>query len=134
MNGSTIAVYESVPDKFVQLGQRDPNLIIMLRNKQELEAIEGTILENIFSKCGEIEHMEVICGRNILAFIVFKNEQAVEEALKLNGKTEEGIELDVEKYDRNKKKTAIHVSNIPAGRRLWLLLFIISFMQIFFIA
>ncbi|TMW48931.1 hypothetical protein DOY81_005996 [Sarcophaga bullata] len=112
LNGGTVAVYECKPDKIVPLGQRDQKLIIMLRNKQHLEALEGATLEKIFSKCGQIDHMEVVCGKNILAFIVFKNEQAVEKALELNGKTEEGVELEVEKYDGNKKKTCIHVSNI----------------------
>lgn len=112
LNGRTIGVYESAPDKIVKLGQRDPKLVVMLKNKQQLEVLEGAILEKIFSKCGQIEQIEVMCRKNILAAIVFKNEKSVEKALKLSGKTEEGIELEVEKYDGERKKTAVHVSNL----------------------
>lgn len=115
LNGGTIAVYEHKSEPYIQLGQRDHKLIILLRNKQEFDSLEGARLEKIFSKCGEIDQMEVICGKNVLAFIVFKNEQAVEKALKLSGKTQDGIELEVEKYDGVRKKTSIYVSNLALG-------------------
>ncbi|XP_073819077.1 modulo [Musca autumnalis] len=112
LNGSTIGVLESSTDSSSQINKRDPSLTIVLKNTQNLESVEGEKLESIFAKCGEIESMDVVCKKNTLAFITFKNEEAVEKAFKLNGKTIKGLSLDIETYNPDKPKTSIFVSNI----------------------
>ncbi|XP_037818020.1 DNA-binding protein modulo isoform X2 [Lucilia sericata] len=93
----------------------EANLTVMVKNKQNFENIDGAKIKSIFSKCGEIDILDVVCKKNVLAFVCYKTEQAAKKALKLNGKTEQGIELETELYDPYSKKTTIHVTNLPRG-------------------
>ncbi|XP_061396378.1 DNA-binding protein modulo-like [Musca vetustissima] len=111
LNGSTIGVLESSADNN-KVSKRDPSLTIVLKNTQNLESVEGDKLESIFEKCGEIESMDVVCRKNTLAFITFKEKEAVEKAYKLNGKKVKDISLDLEAYNPDKPKTSIFVSHI----------------------
>uniref|UniRef100_A0A1B0FLC1 RRM domain-containing protein n=1 Tax=Glossina morsitans morsitans TaxID=37546 RepID=A0A1B0FLC1_GLOMM len=89
--------------------ERNATRSISLINCEQLESVDSAKLETIFSKCGTIENMRVVCGKNILAFITFIDEEAVENALKLNGETEEGLKLVIEKY----KKLELHQQAKP---------------------
>lgn len=118
--GNTITVKACVNKEDITPPQRDPKRTIALRNSMDLKGIEGSLLESIFSKCGEIESMDVICRKSALAFITFTNEEAVEEAHKLNGTTENGLLLEVAPYNPDMAKTSVFVSNVGKGRwRNW---------------
>ncbi|XP_065372473.1 DNA-binding protein modulo [Calliphora vicina] len=113
LNDVNIGVCENNENP-TQVGQLyDEKLTVMVKNKQSFECVEVAKLESIFSKCGEIESMDIVCKKNVLAFITYKTEQAAQKALKLNGKTEQGIELESELYNPFNKKTAIYISNLP---------------------
>ncbi|KAI9584404.1 DNA-binding protein modulo isoform X1 [Glossina fuscipes] len=77
---------------------------ISIINREHLESVDPAKLEAIFSKCGTIDKMRVVCGKNILAFITFIDEESVDNALELNSKTVEGLKLQIEKY----KKLELH--------------------------
>lgn len=104
--------------------ERNATRSISLINCEQLESVDSAKLETIFSKCGTIEKMRVVCGKNILAFITFIDEEAVENALKLNGETEEGLKLIIEKYKKldlhqqakPNKSFSVFVNNLTAGR------------------
>ncbi|XP_013107807.1 DNA-binding protein modulo [Stomoxys calcitrans] len=112
LNGSTIGVFESSSDTSEHVAKRDPTLTIMLKNPQNLENVEGKILEAIFQKCGEIESMDVICRKNALAFITFRTKEGVENAYGLSGKTIKNIALEVVAYNPETPKTSIFIMNI----------------------
>lgn len=117
LNGNTIGVFESSVDAANQMSKRDPELTVMLKNTQNLEGVEGDKLQSIFAKCGEIESMDVVCRKTALAFITFKNKEAVEKAFKLSGKTVNDINLEVVAYNPDKQKTSIFIINIAKGKK-----------------
>lgn len=113
LNDTTIGVYENSVNSNGQLGNRDEKLTIILKNtKQNFDKMEGSKLESIFADCGEIASMDVLCKKNTLAFITFKTEDAVEKAFKLNGETVQDVELEIEHYNAEKKKTSIYIANV----------------------
>lgn len=115
---NTISVKACVNKEEMGPPTRDPKLTIIVKNCEDLKAVEGSRLEAIFSKCGEIDNMDVICRKSALAFITFTTEEAVAEAHKLNGKTEEGLLLEIAPFDPDKAKTSIFVSNVARGNFL----------------
>ncbi|KAI8130156.1 DNA-binding protein modulo [Lucilia cuprina] len=110
-NGVNISVTKQSDSKMSKTYEE--NLTVMVKNKQNFENVDGAKLKAIFSKCGEIDCLDIVCKKNVLAFVCYKNELAAKKALKLNGKTEQGIELETELYDPYSKKTTIHVTNLP---------------------
>lgn len=114
LNNSNIRVFAY--NVYNEKNQYHEDLTIMLRNKQDLKSIEISKLKSIFSKCGEIDYVEIICKRNVLAFITFKTKEAAEKALKMSGETAEDVALDIEAYSPLKKWTSIHVVNVPKGK------------------
>lgn len=123
LNGNNIGVFRNKTDASDNLEARNPELTVILRNKQNLEAIEGQKLEAIFSKCGEMTNMDVVCKKKILAFMTFQTEEGKQKALELNGQTVDDIEIEIEAYNPDKLKTSIFIINIAKGEFLFVCLF-----------
>lgn len=115
LNNATIKVYERSIGKTNIEVKRDPNLTILLRNTQQLKCIEGKKLEKIFEKCGEVDLLDIMCKKNVLAFVTFKTKDAAEKAFKMDGQVVQGIELAVEQYSTEKRKTSVFVAHLPHG-------------------
>lgn len=113
-NNATISVYANDPQR--KFKKRNEKLTIKLINKQDFKDLDSIKLEDIFSKCGEIIDLVVLCKKNTLAFITFKTEQAVQKVFELNGTTVQDIELEIAAYDTQKPKTTIYVLNIHPGK------------------
>ncbi|XP_018798821.1 PREDICTED: DNA-binding protein modulo [Bactrocera latifrons] len=98
---------------------KDPQRTILLKNNSNLSNFEFSKLEGIFSKCGEIdvESSRIICKRNVLAFVTFKDQKAAKKALKLNGTSAQGIDLEIEEYKViiPKNKSTVFIQNIKPG-------------------
>lgn len=53
-----------------------------------------------------------------MAFITFKDQKAAKKALKLNGTSVQGIDLEIEEYKVNtpKSKSTVFVQNLRSGK------------------
>lgn len=65
-------------------------------------------LRKIFKKCGEIDDIEIMCKKQVLGFVVFKDKDGAAKALELNNTTQKGMQINVEAYISKAKKTDIH--------------------------
>lgn len=56
--------------------------------------------------------------KNVLAFVTFKDQKSAKKALKLNGTSAQGIDLEIEEYKviTPKYKTTVFVQNVRAGK------------------
>ncbi|XP_017467424.1 PREDICTED: DNA-binding protein modulo [Rhagoletis zephyria] len=115
LNGMNIWVLQS--DQQVKEVTKDPQRTILIKNNQSLESIDPAKLDSIFSKCGEIESTSILCKKNVLAFITFKDEKGAKKALKLNGSSSQGLDLEIEEYKviTPKHKTTVFIQNVKPG-------------------
>ncbi|XP_067616488.1 DNA-binding protein modulo [Eurosta solidaginis] len=93
---------------------KDPLRTVIVKNTKSLEYVDPEILELAFSSCGEIENISILCTKNVLAFVTYKDPKCAKKALKLTGTTTEDLELEVEEYKviTPKSRLAIFIQNI----------------------
>ncbi|XP_011194874.2 DNA-binding protein modulo [Zeugodacus cucurbitae] len=115
LNDSNIWVLKS--DQQFKEMTKDPQRTILLKNNTNLTNFESSKLEAIFSKVGEVETYSILCKKNVLAFITFKDQKAAKKALKLNGTSAQGIDLEIEEYKviTPKNKSSIFIQNLKQG-------------------
>lgn len=95
----------------------DEQRSIIMINSEGLTKLEGSVIVDIFSNCGKIENLNVVCEKNVLAYITFEEPSAVPKALELNDTTQNGIKVEVNLYKSKAKaqKTKVFVKNIANG-------------------
>ena len=111
LNGKTIGVYMRGDE-----GHKDPQRTIFLKNLQHVDNFPVETLENIFGKFGEIEDIDIVCMKNILAFITFKNAASAKKALKLSGSTQDDLEIEIGQFEvATKSMNTVFMFNVKPG-------------------
>lgn len=95
----------------------DEQRSIILMNTDGYTKLEASVIEEIFSKFGKIESLNVVCEKNVLAYLVFEDAKAIPKAMELNGTTANGLKIAVNLYKSKPKlqKTKVFVKNIASG-------------------
>lgn len=115
LSGTTIGVYLHNIDN--KMAIRDPKRTIFLRNMQKLGSVSKEKLEKVFENVGEIQDIDIVCGKNVLAFITFKDPESMVNAQKLDGSTVDGLQLEIRQYNfpTFNTNTSVFMMNVKPG-------------------
>ncbi|XP_016931278.4 DNA-binding protein modulo [Drosophila suzukii] len=90
-------------------------LTLVVENLGKHESYNADALEKIFKKFGEVDYLDVVCSKTVLAFVTFKQPEAATKALdQLQGKTVNNLELKLLRFERSTSGKAILVTNLSA--------------------
>lgn len=96
--------------------ERSSNNTIVVDNLGKHESYSAEALEKIFKKFGEVDEVDVVCSKTVLAFVSFKLSEAAAKALdQLQGKTVNKLELKLHRFERATSTRAILVTNLSSG-------------------
>ncbi|XP_017007791.1 DNA-binding protein modulo [Drosophila takahashii] len=92
---------------------KTPELTLVVENVSKLESYSADALEKIFKKFGDVEDLDIVCSKTVLAFVTFKKAEATTKALaQLQGKTVNNLELKLQRFERSTSGKAILVTNL----------------------
>ncbi|EDV52900.1 DNA-binding protein modulo [Drosophila erecta] len=95
---------------------RTSELTLVVENVGKHESYSSDTLEKIFKKFGDVEEIDVVCSKGVLAFVTFKQSDAATKALaQLDGKTVNKVEWKVHRFVRSSSGRAILVTNLTSG-------------------
>ncbi|XP_016968758.1 DNA-binding protein modulo [Drosophila biarmipes] len=88
-------------------------LTLVVENLGKHESYSANALEKIFKKFGELDNLDVVCSKTVLAFVTFKQAEAATKALdQLQGKTVNNLELKLLRFERSTSGKTILVTNL----------------------
>ncbi|KAH8357430.1 hypothetical protein KR084_001313 [Drosophila pseudotakahashii] len=92
---------------------KTPEITLVVENLSKHESYSADALEKIFKKFGDVEDLDVVCSKTVLAFVTFKQAEAATKALaQLQGKTINNLELKLQRFERSSSGKAILVTNL----------------------
>ncbi|KAH8383239.1 hypothetical protein KR009_007533 [Drosophila setifemur] len=101
---------------FMDEAVKTPEHTIIIQNVGKHESYSSDAIEKIFKKIGELNFVDIVCSKFVLAFISFKEPEHATKALnQLNGKTINNLELKLIRFERNTSYRSIVVSNLAQG-------------------
>ncbi|XP_017082253.2 DNA-binding protein modulo-like [Drosophila eugracilis] len=90
-------------------------LILVFENLGKHKSYSCDALEKIFKKCGELNYVDVVCSKTVLAFVTFKKPEGATKAIaQLQGKTVNNVELKLKPYHASSSGRAILVKNLTS--------------------
>lgn len=94
---------------------RTSELTLVVENVGKHESYSSDALEKIFKKFGDVEEIDVVCSKAVLAFVTFKQSDAATKALaQLDGKTVNKFEWKLHRFERSTSGRAILVTNLTS--------------------
>ncbi|XP_017057259.1 DNA-binding protein modulo [Drosophila ficusphila] len=88
---------------------------LVIENLGKHESFNCDALEKIFKKFGEVDFVDVVCSKTVLAFVTFKQAEAASKALtQLQGKTINNLELKLQRFERSSGARSILVTNLTS--------------------
>ncbi|XP_017073320.1 DNA-binding protein modulo [Drosophila eugracilis] len=94
---------------------KSSELTLVVENVGKHESYSCDALEKIFKKCGELDYVDVVCSKTVLAFVTFKQPEGATKAIaQLQGKTVNNVELKLKPYHVSSSGRAILVTNLTS--------------------
>ncbi|EDX15177.1 DNA-binding protein modulo [Drosophila simulans] len=94
---------------------RTSELTLVVENVGKHESYSSDTLEKIFKKFGDVEEIDVVCSKAVLAFVTFKQSDAAAKALaQLDGKTVNKVEWKLHRFERCTSGRSILVTNLSS--------------------
>ncbi|XP_033167459.1 DNA-binding protein modulo [Drosophila mauritiana] len=94
---------------------RTSELTLVVENVGKHESYSSDTLEKIFKKFGDVEEIDVVCSKAVLAFVTFKQSDAAAKALaQLDGKTVNKVEWKLHRFERCTSGRSILVTNLTS--------------------
>ncbi|KAH8361117.1 hypothetical protein KR200_008015 [Drosophila serrata] len=100
------------PKLFRSYSDKSPETTLILENVGKHESFSTDVIEKIFKKF-DVDFVDVVCSKMVLAFITFKQPEGATNALaQLNGKTLSNLELKLARFQRTSSGRATLVTNL----------------------
>ncbi|ALC46576.1 mod [Drosophila busckii] len=95
---------------------KNPERTLLVSNTGKHESYKMDVVEKIFKKHGKISDIDIVCTQNILAFVTYETAEETSAALKkLEGKTVDGLEIKLTRYNFSSSPLSILVTNLAKG-------------------